>query len=332
MSLLDVLQRMFGSVALGIRDVFVGAVKAYKMEGEIIHVTPAKKTPERISELARRRAERDRHKEPKETSSISKMGIRYRILRSWLWNGGVCLLSLLLFYNLLLPCLAWMFDAASSDDDHIWNQLVFVLGFVFQSCWVMPLLSLSRLVNLLWFQDIADAAYIKLRGKPQLPSFSLIIADLAFGFILQMFFSIQTTLFSIVPVARLGEIIALFHMGVQYGLYAFEYKWFNMGIEPHVRVHVVENNWPYYLGFGLPLALLTSCFTSYGVRYFVSALLYPVLIVSANETEEPKQPFIFSLKIYGPAIYLSNGLLRTMSKVRSFFKTRSDREISVVSD
>lgn len=70
MSLLDVLQRMFGSVALGIRDVFVGAVKAYKMEGEIIHVTPAKKTPERISELARRRAERDRHKEPKETSSI----------------------------------------------------------------------------------------------------------------------------------------------------------------------------------------------------------------------------------------------------------------------
>lgn len=40
-----------------------------------------------------------------------------------------------------------------------------------------------------------------------------------------------------------------------------------MGMELNSRLSIIENCWPYFLGFGLPLAVVTSLPESYIIRY-----------------------------------------------------------------
>ena len=74
---------------------------------------------------------------------------------------------------------------------------------------------------------------------------------------------LQSTLVSMLPIVFLGDVLCLVHMCMLYSLYSFEYKWFNMGWELHRRLTFIESNWPYFIGFGLPLAVLTALPSSF---------------------------------------------------------------------
>lgn len=92
-----------------------------------------------------------------------------------------------------------------------------------------------------------------------------------------------------VPSTILSNILSILHLSLLYSLYSFEYKWCNMGMELNSRLSLIENYWPYFLGFGLPLAVVTSLPESYIIRYNNSftfhlyhsynILLYPIFFL-----------------------------------------------------
>lgn len=208
-----------------------------------------------------------------------------RTLQCCLLNGGVFLASILVFDYILLPSMKSILFLLGTDQ-YMWWWTKSLLSWTFGAVWILPIFLLSKMINALWFQvkhnlilmlthhpylffpqDIADSAYRYSRGRPiMMSSVSKTIADFLFSLLVQSLFLLQAMLVSNLPLYPLGEILCMIHMSLLYSLYAFEYKWFNMGWELHKRLTFIETQWPYFIGFGLPLTIVTSRSTSYIIK------------------------------------------------------------------
>ena len=114
------------------------------------------------------------------------------------------------------------------------------------------------------------------------------------------------------------------HLCLLFSLYSFEYKWFNQGLELHKRLTYVENNWPYFLGFGFPLAVLTNMSESVVVSGCVFSILFPLFIVSGNQAQVVMETIAPPLHIFHPTIAISNAIFdRTFSNKRAPSRTSS---------
>lgn len=239
-----------------------------------------------------------------------------RVLQSCALNGGIFWCSILIFEYALLPGVKYLVSVIFGHDPgvahNVWEWMQPFLYMTFRMIWVLPLFLLSKLVNCLWFQDIADSAYRHRRGPPQfMSSVSKIIADSLFSLLVQALFLVQSMLVNMLPIVYVGQILCLIHMCLLYSLYSFEYKWFNMGWELHKRLTFIENNWPYFLGFGLPLAVLTQIPQSYIISGCVFSILFPLFILSGNEAS----PVVGSecpLRLFSPVVAISNGMFRVV--------------------
>ncbi|XP_026732502.1 etoposide-induced protein 2.4 homolog [Trichoplusia ni] len=237
-----------------------------------------------------------------------------RVLQSCILNGFIFLLSILIFEYVLLPAVKYLVTVVFGHNPgvahNVWAWMQPFLSMTFRMIWVLPLFLLSKLVNSLWFQDIADSAYRHRRGRPQfMSSVSKIIADSLFSLLVQALFLVQSMLVSMLPITYIGELLCLVHMCLLYSLYSFEYKWFNMGWELHKRLTFIETNWPYFLGFGLPLAVLTQIPQSYIISGCVFSIFFPVFILSGNEAT-PVIGSEYPLRLFSPVVAISNGLFR----------------------
>ncbi|KAH3704566.1 hypothetical protein DPMN_079623 [Dreissena polymorpha] len=234
--------------------------------------------------------------------------VMHRIIQCCAWNGGVFWLSILIFNYLLLPMLKGMTTLLTgSETGPVWSWMGPMLTWTFSALWILPLFVLSKIVNCFWFADIADCAYRKSRGRPQLPNISMFIADMLFSLLLQTFFLLQGTLASFLPLPTVSQLISVLHMSLLYSLYSFEYKWVNMGWELHQRLDHIEKGWPYYFGFGLPMAVLTALPSSLVVSGCVFSILFPVFIISANEALT-LHPNHYPLKLFAPCVALTNAI------------------------
>lgn len=215
-----------------------------------------------------------------------------RVFECCALNGGVFYTSMVIFDMVLLPLLRFLLTQMLGENSGIgltvWSWMQPFLSCLFGMIWVMPLFFLSRIVNSLWFQvckiflfqfiqiisvyhlpiqDIADSAFKFRKGRPQLiPSISKLIADVLFSLVVQVLFLLQGMVVRLLPINYVGVILCFVHLCLLYSLYSFEYKWFNMGWELHKRLTYIETNWPYFIGFGMPLAILTQLSNSIVVR------------------------------------------------------------------
>uniref|UniRef100_A0A2M4AJH1 Putative p53-mediated apoptosis protein n=1 Tax=Anopheles triannulatus TaxID=58253 RepID=A0A2M4AJH1_9DIPT len=254
----------------------------------------------------------------KRSSEESK--VLKRVVQCSMLNGGIFMLSILFFEYAVLPGLhlfLWYLFRSSTTLTTVWGWMQPSLSLLFNSFWVAPLFLLSKIVNSLWFQDIADSAYKFRKGRPQLiPSISKLIADTLISLLIQILFLLQSTLVKYLPVPVPFACSALYmvHMSLLCALYAFEYKWFNMGWELHKRLTYIEQNWPYFLGFGLPLAALSELPNSIVISGCVFSVLFPLFIISANEATPKVDVCETPLKLFSIVVALTNALFRGRSK------------------
>merc|ERR1712142_1290919 len=281
-----------------------------------------------IQSIAKRRALERREKERLRETSGNKQKkaeptIMERTLKCCVLNGGVFGVSLILFENVLLPLIQTLLyiilAGSQSRADALWSYTQPVLSVAFSTLWVLPFFLLSKIVNAIWFQDIADLAFRSSQGRPLVNlSISVMIADTVFSIVVEIIFLVQGKVFALLPIKILGSAINLVHQCLLHSLYSFEYKWFSQGIELHKRLHEVETHWPYFLGFGLPLAVITSMPESQVMAGCVFSVVFPLFIVSGNQAMIEKSPGVPPINIFNPTISISNSIFsRTIKTSRS---------------
>ena len=181
-----------------------------------------------------------------------------------------------------------MFGPEGSSHGKVWSWMRPLLSTIISAFWILPIFLLSRVVNIFFFQEIADSSF---RGRSQqLRSIPKLFADFFFSLFVQALFLVQAHLVTYTPIVYFNQLLGHAHLSLLYSLYSFEYKWFNMGWELHKRLHFIESNWPYFIGFGLPLAVLTSLSDSFILNGCIFSLLFPLFIISSNEAK-PKRGF-----------------------------------------
>ena len=96
-----------------------------------------------------------------------------------------------------------------------------------QILWIYPIYGLSFVLSTVWYQDIADHAYLVFRnGKRHefVMSFSRwlsLMADELYRCLVVGAFSLQMTLCALVPYG-LGSVLSVLHLAWIYSLYSFE--------------------------------------------------------------------------------------------------------------
>lgn len=309
---MDTLKTAANGFVHGLRDSVAGFLLIFTYDAEVQEKPRSSSTQE--TNLAKRRAAQQAEKKQKQSSEKVETTVTHRIFQCCILNGVVFGLSLVFFNYLLLPLLKrgvglFVDDGAGT----VWRYAQPTLTIIFDMLWVLPLFVLSRIINTVWFQDIADSAYRQRQGRPQLiGSISKLVADVLISIFIQLLFLIQANLMMLLPLVWINVIVSGIHMCLLNSLYAFEYRWFNMGWELYKRLSFIEENWPYFLGFGMPLALITMYPSSVYVSGCLFALLFPVFIISANEADPVANPNGCSLQLFSVVVGVSNRIIQSL--------------------
>ena len=274
-----------------------------------------------------------------------KLKVLPMLARCCFLNGGILLTSVIIFESYLLPAVKFFLTlligiimGKAETQSSLWAWIEPTMTLTFKYLWVIPLFWLCKLLNCFWFVEISDAAYRKKYGRP-LSSLisgakndnifrviSRTMADFLFSIQVELLFMVQAQLVTMVPV--IGPVLSFLHMCLLYSLYAFEYKWINMGWPVVKRLSYVENFWPYFAGFGVLLTLLTNLSSSTVISACIFGVVFPLFILAGLEGK-PYESCDFPIRLFSLVIWVTNKIfLRSGSKKQA---AKNDTKIEDIS-
>ncbi|OAF71615.1 hypothetical protein A3Q56_00589 [Intoshia linei] len=240
--------------------------------------------------------------------------IKKHILLTSFWNIVVFMSSLLIFEYLFLPLMGYLANSFGLISTS--NILTKTLSIFFTTIWIYPMFIIGKVINSFWFQRVSNVMFRRFNHTPyHQMSFSRYIADSIFSTVVELIFFIQSMFCSLIPIYLIRFMLQLLHYALLYSLYTFEYKWYHLNIGIKKKLLFIHNKWPYFLGFGLPLALITSIMiTSPIISGCLFSSLFPLYIISANESNIPHVNFIFPVKFFRPSLNITNFIFLRVKK------------------
>ncbi|CAM9182061.1 unnamed protein product [Phaeothamnion confervicola] len=211
--------------------------------------------------------------------------IRKATVRCVALNGVLFLGSIFLLHRGLLPLIHFfghsvlhLADRGSGTDrveslGPIGRFVDAVVFLFYQMFWIVPLYCISLLMNTIWYGKISNAAYeLRHRTKADL-GIAVAIKENIYRALLVFFFIAETSAaYLFVPLA--GPAVSLVLVCWINALYSFECAWAMQGMDLERRLAFIELRWPYFLGFGTPVALASSFWSTF-VGLAVFSLCFP---------------------------------------------------------
>ena len=255
--------------------------------------------------------------------------VRKKLCETWVLNGFVLAFSVIAFDHVVIPLLHFFINTFMSlllgDEQQSEPQVGFIVSLVwylFSALWVLPLFWLNKPISSLWFLEIADEVlrHMKeedtqnsrnkskskvLKSRKKGPEVSKWIADMLFSLVLECLFLLQAMVVGLIP--AIGIFLSYSHLTLLYSLYSFEYAWMDHRVSVNQRIAMIEEKWPYFMGFGLPLTVATALPNSFIISACVFAVLFPLFLIIACDTE-PMSSDVFRLRAFQVVEWLTNAM------------------------
>jgi etoposide-induced 2.4 mRNA len=159
---------------------------------------------------------------------LTSKPVRVRVLECFVLNGVIFLGGLFVITRVVRPILYAMMRMEEADPlQELGTLYVDSLVQLSKLLWLYPVYSLSFILNAIWYQDIADNAYIICGGVRRAPDFSVqrwinTMAEEVYRLLLIGSYVLQMSLCAYIPLV--GNAVCLVHLAWLYSLYSFEYK------------------------------------------------------------------------------------------------------------
>lgn len=210
--------------------------------------------------------------------------------------------------------------------------VLFAAYTVYHILWIVPVYGLCYACSVSWYKDLSTSLLTKPAKQLKNAVQDSIYSNLVWLFIWiqgQLFYNIIPICLNSIPTGSntgLSSIILSQTITVTsfisksmgfllncalYGWYSFDPRWMSEGYEGDLRFSQVENYILYFIGFGLPYALLfkyVSFFAAYGV--YMSLFPFCMILGSISNYKEKIEGAIYQMHVFSYPRVITHEVLK----------------------
>ncbi|CAJ0578712.1 unnamed protein product, partial [Mesorhabditis spiculigera] len=186
---------------------------------------------------------------------------------------------------------------------------------------IFPIYVFSRIVNALWFSDIAGACKRALKIQECRPvDFRNFISDFINAILLEFFFLLQSAAVMHIPIPVVAPVLSFVHLTLLHSMYCFEYYWMDRREMLNARVAIMQASWVYFVGFGTPLTVAAWLAPNFIVGGCVFGALFPLFIISSFKAASKRSGafstscHVPSLRVFYPSSMLTDGIATFLAR------------------